>query len=182
MSDLTPAEFREHHPTDLVDTALQRLIDAAEQAIATRYGSLAPLTEVRRGGGSLLFLSRRAASITSVTERYGDPLGVTNQPLDPTDWTLLPDGMTLRREYAGALHPADIWQADTVVAYTPADDQAERTRVTIALVQLDVNNNPGLTAETVGDWSQTYADNSAMNYGLERDAILNSMAGGLGFA
>lgn len=178
---LTPAQFREHQATDLPDTALQRLIDAAEYAITARYGAIAQLTEQVRGGGRLLFLSRVAGAIASVTELYGDPLGTSPVVLDPTDYTQVPPGNLLRREYTG-VHRADLWGERTDVVYTPADDQVERTRVTIGLVKLDVQHNPGLSAETVGDWAQTYADNSAMNYQLERDSILASMQSGLGFA
>lgn len=178
---LTPAQFREHHPTSLVDAALQRLIDAAEGAITARFGAIASFSDRRRGGSLLLFLSRPAASISSVTERYGDPLGVTDVLLSANDYTLLPGGLTLRREYTGA-HPADRWTDDVVVVFVPADDSAQRTRVTIALVQLDISHNPGLSSEQIGDWSASYADNSAMNYGLEREAILATLWTGVGFA
>jgi len=181
LSLLTPAQFREHQATELGDVALQRLIDAAELAITRRYGSLAAFTELRRGGGSLLFLSRASASITTIVERVGDPLGQADVTLAPADYTVLPGGLTLRREYTGP-HPRAGWQWDVVVTYTPLDDSADRIRATIALVKLDINNNPGLTAESVGDWSQTYADNSAMNYGRERETILSSLEAGLGFA
>jgi hypothetical protein len=174
MSDLTTAEFREHQATDLPDAALQRLIDAAEAAIAARYGTLAQLTDRRRGGGTLLFLSRRAATIAGVTE------GSTG--LAANDYTLLPDGMTLRREITGT-NAATTWADPTVVTFTPLDDSAERARVTIALVQLDINHNPGLSAEAVGDWSQSYADGNTMHYGIEREAILATLADSrLGFA
>lgn len=181
MAILDPAKFREHQATTLPDTALQRLIDAALGAITTRYGPLTAFTERRRGGGVLLFLSRPAASITTVTERYGDPLGMTDVVLDATDYTLLPDGQTLRREWTGT-HRADRWTDDVIIALVPADTTAERVRVAIGLVKLDLSHNPGLTAEKVGDWEATYADNSAMNYGLEREALLESMNSGLGFA
>lgn len=181
MALLVPAQFREHQATALGDPALQRLIDAAEGAITRRYGSLAGLTERRRGGGLFLFLSRPASSITSVTERYGDPLGISSVVLDATDYTLLPDGQTLRREYTGT-HPTDRWTEDNVVVFVPADDSAERIRVVIALVKLDLTHNPGITDERIGDWGETYANNSVMNYGLEREMLLESLLVGLGFA
>lgn len=181
MTLLDPTMFREHETTTLPDEALQRLLDAAEGAINRRFGSLASLTEHRRGGGLLLFLSRPAGTITSITERYGDQLGLTDVVMDLTDYTLLPDGQTLRREWAGT-HRADRWTDDVIAVYVPADDTAERIRVELALVKLDLTHNPGLSSEQIGDWSETYADNSAMNYGLERQMILDTLASGLGFA
>jgi hypothetical protein len=180
VSILVPAQFREHQATSLGDPALQRLIDAAEGAITSRFGALGQFTERRRGGGLLLFLSRPAGTIASVTERYGDPVGMTDVLLDATDYTLLPDGQTLRREWTGT-HKADRWTDDVIVVQTPADDTAERVRVAIALVKLDLTYNPGLTDERIGDWSESY-NGSAMPYGLEREAILSTLLVGLGFA
>lgn len=180
MALVDPAKFREHQATALVDTALQRLIDAAEGAVVRRYGGLASVSERRRGGGLFLFLSRSAATITSVTERYGDPLGVSSVLLDATDYTLQADGATLRREYTGT-HPADRWTDDTVVVFVPFDDAAERIRVEIALVKLDLTHNPGLTAERIGDWSEGYRTGD-VSYSAEREDIIASLQAGLGFA
>lgn len=188
MSILTPAKFRSHQATTLEDEALQDYINAAEAAILGRYGPVAEFTD-RRGrpgypGGQLLFTSRRVGSITSVTERYGDVLGITDIVLNPNDYTLLPDGQALRREYTGA-HPADRWTDVVNVVYVPFDDTAERLRVAIALVKLDLAHNPGIVAEQIGDYSATYAPRTAgaANYDQEREAILTTLQpSGLGFA
>lgn len=188
MSILTPEKFRSHQATALVDEALQDYIDAAEAAIVGRYGPILEFTD-RRGrpgypGGQFLFTSRRVGSITSVTERYGDVLGITDIVMNPNDYTLLPDGQTLRREYNGA-HPADRWTDVVVVVYTPFDDTAERLRVAIALVRLDLAHNPGIVSEQIGDYQAVYAPRTggAANYDLERDAILATLLPlGLGFA
>lgn len=184
MAILTPAKFREHQGTSLIDAALQDYIDAAEAAITGRYGAIAQFTDRRRGGGNFLFLSRRVGTLTSVTERYGDVLGITDILLDPTDYTLLPDGLTLRREWTG-VHRADLWTDVVNVVYIPFDDTAERLRVAIALVKLDLAHNPGIVAEQIGDYSATYAPRSAgaANYDEEREAILTTLQpAGLGFA
>lgn len=177
---LTPAQFREHQATSLGDDALQRLLDAAEDAISARFGALAALTERRRGGGVLLFLARPVGTIASVTERYGDPVGLTDVVLDPADYTLLPDGQTLRREWTGP-HKADRWTDEVIVASTPADDTAERVRVSIALVKLDLTYNPGLTDERIGDWEEAY-NGAALPYATERESILASLTAGWSFA
>lgn len=188
MAILDPATFRQHQPTPLGDPALQVYIDAAEAAIVGRYGAIATFTD-RRGrpdyqNGVLLFLSRRAGTIVSVTERYGDVVGITDVVLDPSDYTLLPDGMTLRREYTGT-HPAARWTEVVVVVQTPYDDSAERLRVAIALVKLDLAHTPGIVGETIGDYQVQYAPRTggAANYDQERDAILSTLQPiGLGFA
>lgn len=178
MALLVPAQFREHQATSLGDVPLQRLLDAAEVAIAARVGLLGTLTERRRGGGLFLYLSRRAGTLTTVTERYGDPLGVSSVVLDGTDYTLLPDGLTLRREWTGT-HPANRWAEDVVVASTAFDDTSERQRVAIGLVKLDLTHNPGLASETIGDWSESYVNGSAMNYEMERESLLSSLDAGV---
>lgn len=188
MAILTPDKFRQHHSTTLGNEALQDLIDAAEGAILSRYGPIEEFTD-RRGrpgypGGQFLFTSRKVGTITSVTERYGDVLGITDILMAPTDYTLLPDRQTLRREYTGT-HPADRWTEVVVVVYTPFDDTAERLRVALALVQLDLAHHPGIVSEQIGDYQAMYAPRSggAMNYDLERDAILASLQPfGIGFA
>lgn len=181
MGALTPEEFREHQSTALGDEAVQRLIDAARAAIVARFGPSKEFTEQRRGGGSLIFLSRPADTVTTVVERFGDQLGMADTTLDASDYTVLPGGASIRREYTG-VHPGDLWGDRVFVTYKPTDDDADRKRVEIALVKLDINHNPGLTSEQIADWSATYADNSAMNYSRERDEILSSLQGGLGFA
>jgi hypothetical protein len=185
---LTPAKFREHQSTALGDPALQDYIDAAEAAIVGRYGPIAEFTDRRgdpgRPGGTYLYTSRRVGTITSVTERYGDVLGITDVVMNTNDYTLLPDGLTLRREYTGA-HPAQRWTEVVVVVYTPYDDTASRLRVAIALVKLDLAHNPGIVSESIGDYSATYAPRTAgaANYDEERDAILSTLQPlGLGFA
>lgn len=188
MPILTVSKFREHQSTALPDSALQDYIDAAESAIVGRYGAIASFTD-RRGrpgypGGMFLYLSRRAASITSITERYGDVLGITDVVLSSNDYTLLPDGLTLRREYTGA-HPADRWTEVVNVVLLPYDDTAERLRVAIALVKLDINHNPGIVSEQIGDYQVMTAPRTAgaANYDNERDAILATLQPiGIGFA
>lgn len=175
---MTVAEFRTHKTTALPDTALQTLLDAAEQAIAALLGPVGSYTELRDGGGTYLFLRRPAASITSISERYGN---VTYE-LVASDYELRSDGISLRRLAYGS-RPAAAWTGVVSVESVPADDLAERKRVQRALVDLDLNHNPGLTSEDIGDWAATYANNSVMHYGLEREAILATLVPtGLGFA
>lgn len=171
MSLLTPAQFREHAPTSLSDAALQRLLDAAEFDIVADLGAVTTLEDRRRGGGPYLFLSRRAATITSVVERYGDVLGLTDVTMDTTDYTLLPDGYTLRREWTGT-HRNDVWADSVIVTYPVLDDTAVRQRGQIDLVKLEIAYQPGLTAQSIGDWAEQYRN---VNYADERAQIFASL-------
>lgn len=171
MAILVPAELREHIQTSLPDTALQRLIDGAALDIVSQCGPLGVVEDRRRGGGILLFLSRPAASITSVIERYGDPLGLTDITLDTTDFTLLPDNRTLRREWIGT-HRVDRWADDVIVTYSRLDDTSDRQRALINLVKLEIAYQPGLTAQSIGTWMEQYRN---VNYVDERAQIFASL-------
>lgn len=171
MALLTPADLREHIQTSLVDTALQRLIDGAEMDILQQAGPLGVLEDRRRGGGTLLFLSRPVGTLTSVVERYGDPLGLTDITLDATDYTLMPDKRTLRREWIGT-HRVDRWADDVIVTYTVLDETADRQRALINLVKLEIAYQPGLTAQSIGTWMEQYRN---VNYVDERAQIFASL-------
>jgi hypothetical protein len=170
---LTLTEFREHVDTELEDDPLQRLIDAAYETLddylgieGTGYdGNVNSELITPSGRGDLLRLSRRALAITSITE------GTTE--LDPDDYELRPSGYTLVRLSTGT-NPSSRWRSRVDVAYTTVVDGAERDRVAIALVKLDINAEPGATAETIGAWSEQRGANSAWNIEQERAAILAS--------
>ena len=44
----------------------------------------------------------------------------------------------------------------------------------VQLVKLDVNTQHGLSAQSIGTWSETYETGRA-DYQVQRDAILNSL-------
>lgn len=172
MNLLTPAQFRQHVNTSVADPALQRLLDAAELAITGRVGALTAITERRRGGGSMLYFGRAIGTFTSITERTGDPIGWTDVVLDATDYTLLSDARTVRREITGT-HKAERWADDVTAVYTPLDDTAERQRVAIELVKLDLAHQPGLSGQSIGSWSESYA---ALDYTETRESLIASLA------
>lgn len=73
---LTPADVREHVETDLLDPALQRLIDDADTAIVARFGAHAAdgaVVEEHAGNYPLIFPRRPAASITAIAEYTSEP-------------------------------------------------------------------------------------------------------------
>lgn len=171
---LTSAELRKHLPDFPTgadnDDVLDRLLAAAEAAIVEVAGIVGAVTEFSGGGGYNLVLSRPAASFTSVTEDFdGTPLVVATD-----DYRLSPSGYILSRLWTGT-NPRYTWYGNVRVIYTPVSDTALREVVQLQLVQQFLNYNPGLTSEQVGDWSQTFADNSVMNWAIERDTILSTL-------
>lgn len=177
---LTPAIVREHIETSVPDTALQRLINDADLAVLTFAGPIGDAEDRRRGGGVLLFLSRTAGSITEVIERYGDVLGLTDVTLDPTDYTLMPGGHYLRREWTG-IHRSDRWADNVIVRYAAQDDVAARIRVELELVQLELNHQPGLVMDAAGPVQERYPIGTG-DYREIREAILATLRTPFDFA
>jgi hypothetical protein len=167
---LAPDDLREHVTTDLGDDALQRLLDYAEALINRRIGPPGDRTEIIRGGGLYISTSRPIDTVTSVTETtWGDTLS-----LDPLDYRLRSGGYLLERLQTGP-NSRFHWWGDVTVIYAPVDDDAIRTGVQLALCDLALNAHPGLTAETIGAWSQQFAANSVWNGTAEEESILSRL-------
>jgi hypothetical protein len=162
MSLLVPAEARTHIETTLGDVGLQLLLDAAEAAITEAVGPVGAVTEVLTAGtGDLVMLARRASAITSVSEYT-----VT---LNANDYELVGSGRLLRRKDTGA-NPDSRWRGRLVVMYTPVSDLERRKAAQLALVRLDLDFNPGVASESIGDWSETYRTDAS--YVDQRNQIL----------
>jgi hypothetical protein len=166
---LSVEDLREHVSTTLGDDALQRLLDAAYETLDDYLGAIdgdydATQTEFLRSSGDLLRLSRRAMAIDAVVE------GTTT--LGDDDYRLSPSGSLLIRLGDGT-NPRNCWYGRVEVRYIPLVDGAERDRVAIALVKLDLNHNPGSVQETIGSWSEQQSQGSE-SYATERSAILAS--------
>ena len=168
MTILTAAQAREHVETSLEDDALARLLEAAEAAIVERAGpnptedtDTATAEERHSPRGDLLMLSRVPGVIVTVTE------GTTE--VDAEDYAQRPGSAILRRIGRS-------WCGPVTVAYIPEGDLAERIRVQLALVKLDLAAAPGITSERVGPWTVEAAGGTA--YAEEREAILATLDGG----
>jgi hypothetical protein len=178
MTLLTVEEFREHASTGLGDDAVQRLLDAAEELIVEIGGSLADATEIFRGGGHYLILRRPVVSITKVTELYGSG---SARELETNDYRLEPDRISIRRLRAGDT-PSARWVGLVQVESVPSDDTALRKIVQLGLAQGFLDTHPGVTSETIGDWSETYGDTT--EWSARRDALLGQLQrpdSGVGF-
>jgi hypothetical protein len=170
---LSVAGLRQHIETDLPDTALQQVLDAAEDEITRRYGAHATASELLTGNGSWLVLARAAVSITSITET----IAFTDTALAADDYRLWPGGRLERR--IDGTHGRMFWGDRVAVTYVPVDQTAQRTLVLVQLCKLAIQYS-GLKSESVGgDHSETTAD-----YPAERERLLRSLAphGGMAFA
>jgi hypothetical protein len=166
---LTLAEVRDHVEIDLIDDALQQIIDAADAEIIRRLGPLATQTEVLEGGDLYLSLAREASAVTAVTERFMvDGLGVQDAPLTAAnDISLLASGRRVERLFTGD-NPSSVFRGVVTIAYTPADTTAERKMVLIKLVKLDVKYS-GIVSKSIGDVrTQFVADHAAERLALFR--------------
>lgn len=159
------AGLREHIGDGPSDAVLTDLLAAAQAAITARYGSdTASRSEYLRPFGQWVRLSRPASAISSVIEG-----GTT---VDAAEYEIWSQADYVRRLDSSGNVSA--WTGWVEVTYTPTSEDAERDRVTIALVDLDINRHPGLTGITVGPWSEQYTQDDE-SYRKAREAILSSL-------
>lgn len=174
MAILTVAQLRTHiaYPTGTdADAALQRLLNAAEEAILEAIGAAGALTELHTGGYLHLILSRPITTMTTVIEDVdGESLTLASD-----DYRFTVGGFVLERLSTGT-NPRSTWLGRVSTLYTPVADTSTRELVQIELCRIFINHHPGLTSQTIGDWSETFASNSVWNYAMERDAILAQLA------
>lgn len=175
---VNPAQAREHIETDLIDSALQRLIDDADALIVERFGPHAgQTTDILfrdMQTDDLLFLNRPLTGApVSVTEWINDFSSIV---LDPTDYRILYGGRALQRLINGVT-ARTTWGARVVVVYNPVDEAAKRTRVELDLVRLAAQYN-GLMREQIGDYMSISKD----EYQGERERILDALAPAIAFS
>lgn len=167
---LTVDELREHVTTALGDDALQRLLDAAEEAIVARAGDGLERTERLGGGYRFLTLLQPAGSISSITER----VGLTDTVMQADDFVLYPAGVAIERLSDGT-NQRSRWGDSAVVIYTPRSQEATRQVVQIGLVELALNYAPAHTSERIGDWTETFGFSDSWTPADEREAILSQL-------
>jgi hypothetical protein len=174
---ITPAQLRDHVETDLVDAALQRIIDDADAAIIRRFGDhTANIVETRTGGGRLIFLDRPALSISSISEHLGMPFEEDTTVLAVDDYRLWYGGHAIERLASGT-NARTTWGDRVVVTYAPIQEIARRTRVEIDLCKLAIQHD-ATRQTTAGDYSQTNPN----DYQAARERILDELAPALAFS
>lgn len=165
---ITTAVARAHIETDLVDAALQRLIDDADAEIVERFGSHAGnLTEeLERGSaGRFIFPSRRVVAVVTLNE-YALRSEDATVLLAANDYRILNNGRMVERLSSGT-NPRSTWGERVVLVYSSSDQTARRTRVEIDLVRLAAKYE-ALKSEQIGDYGATHQE-----YRRERDALLS---------
>lgn len=169
---LTAGEYKDLVPTNLADSVVDSVI-AREQAAIERLlgaaydGSALMETHVQEPfSGNSLYLRRRVASVSSVSEqRTAFSAAVTL--VANTEYLALPMQGRLLRLGGGD------WGSIVVVTYVPVDDSEEWRRALVDLVRLSTSRT-GLKSENVaGEYSYTAFGNPE----AERSKVLQ----GLGF-
>lgn len=171
MALLTAAQIRQHLETDLGDTALDRIIDAADAEIVARYGAhTGNVTEHHTPSTTdrYVFVSRTIDTVATITETFPGPLGETTEVLAPADFAV--EGRRQLRRVLGGPSGRVGWAPIVEVEYLPVSDTGERTRVLIDLVKLTLAYE-AVSASKVGDVSTNHVD-----YSRERERILRILA------
>lgn len=169
MAILTVSDIREHYNTDAADAAIQRLLDAEEEAILRYVGpASSDITQVFLYPPKNIVLDKEAIAIVSVTE--------DDEVLTTDEYTLLDGGRILVRK--GWIFDTSYvyWGEDVEVVYTPYDDSDSRARVQAYLVGIGLAQN-GYRVERNTEILQ-----EPLNYQKERVRTLRSLKRGFTFA
>lgn len=134
MALLTIADIREHYNTDAANSAIQRLLDAEEEAIVRLMGdTTSNFTQTFIFPPKNIVLKTEATDIVSVTE--------DDETLLSTEYELQDGGRILTRKgwiYDTSYIP---WGDKVVVVYTPYDSNATQKRVQMYLVGIGLAQN-----------------------------------------
>lgn len=156
-------EVRQNIETGLLDEALQRIMDAAEQDIDNRYGAVGSQVDDLEGGGKSIWTTRPISSITTIVETVLDD----KTTLATDDYTIRHD-IQLDRENDGT-NGRMLWGHRVKITYVPVDTTARRRGVYLRLITLAIQYS-GLDSSRQGDFSS-----KGLDYSTERDKILSGI-------
>ena len=165
---LSLTEVRARVETDLNDATLGNIIESEVQALERHVGGESATETQFASGLTVLYLRRKPAQITKITERRL----VTSDPvtLAKSDWRKI--GIYgLRRLFDGA-NAASTWGEEVIIEYVPELDHRLRDRVVLDLVQMSVEFR-ALDKEEVGDWKGEQKD-----YKKRRNELLSQVREG----
>lgn len=155
--------LKERIESDLSDTELQAILDAAAAEIDRRFGPNGEITVYRDGGGKHLGLLRPLDGGESATVVEIEPAGSADPSARTTlandDYRILHRGRTLER-LCGGSNSRSRWADQVEVTYTPVSDQAQRDEVVVKVAAIDVQYQ-GIKSERAGDWQVNYPDAAA---------------------
>lgn len=155
---LTTDDVRERIDTDLSETAVQRILTAAESSVERSAGNATAETEQMDASASArLTVSRRSTSITSVTERTRHSSDAVT--LSANDYRKI-GAITFLRLNSGD-NPASFWGKEVTFVYVPEVDTELRERVTLDLCMLDIQLRAFDREEKGADWEGEQKDHKA---------------------
>jgi hypothetical protein len=162
---VTLVTLRTFIETDLSDTSLQVILDAANEDITLAIGTDTTQIETLKGSGQAIYwIQRPVSSFTSIVETDAGGTVIT---LATNDYSLDGNAMAITRLATGT-NPKSGWTDTIVFTYAPADLN-KRNRAIAQLVELDLAFRPGAKSENVGDMSRSMQD-----YDAERGRIINA--------
>ena len=150
--------------TDLAPSAIQILIDDAEQEMVSRFGPELTQVETLEGNAEFIFPSRPVATVTSIEESDRN----ADFTLVASDYRIMNNGRQIQRRPDG-VNGLWRWRPLVKITYVPVNDAARRKRVMIDLCRLAVQYN-ALANESAGDYSAT-----SREYQQEREQILQTL-------
>jgi hypothetical protein len=157
---ITVGDVRARIETGFDDPVIQRMINAAYEAIEERHGAPTQVTDrFRACGADKVVLTRKADTIVEVRVRPYPTASLV--VLDPVEYRLW-GPMILTRV-------VDTWEYEVEVDYIPHTNSELRDRVALDLVQLDVEFR-AFGSEQVGDWRGDQSD-----YAARREYVLNQI-------
>ena len=167
MALLAPAEIRAHIPTDLIDSALQLLLDDAEAEIDLRCGTTAKQIDTRDGMGQWIYPTRQIdtsparLALIVISERYTLFEGAeSEQVLATDDWSIHRNGTAILRESDGTHPSVEGWRGLITLEYFPAGGDAElarRKRAQLDLVRIAIQYQ-ALKQQVSGNHTVSYID------------------------
>lgn len=155
--------------TDLSNAALAAVARAAVQEVDARVGNVAGISEWHAGGGDYIFLSKPAASVTSVT------IDGEASAMDVDEYELTFGGRALIR--FNAYGARSLWSDATVVYSTTAVADTDRyDRVVVDLVKLAITYDGSDKSHSAGDYSES-ASLTPDAYQREREVLIGELLG-----
>lgn len=126
---LSIQQIRDALETGLPDTALEVLVDEADQQITSRYGPHSgEVIETTTPHLDLVFLGRQSASISEVRQFELYELPAAGEEVAASSYRVLNNGWVLSRPL--------LWRPQVQVTFTPADTSGLRKGVLLDLVRL----------------------------------------------
>lgn len=155
---LTTDDVRERIDTDLSETAVQRVLTAAESSVERSAGNATVETEQVDASNSVrLTVSRRSTSITSVTERRRHSSDAV--ALSSNDYRKI-GAITFLRLNSGD-NAASFWGKEVTIVYVPEVDTELREIVTLELCMYAIEHSSFDREKKGADWEGEQKDYKA---------------------